>query len=245
MKFHIVTLFPEAFESYLKSSILGRAVERGLVKIKFYHPRDYAKGKHKIVDDKPYAGGAGMVLMAEPVARASEAALKNIKKGGRAKIVFLSVGGRQFTNAAAIDFSKLSDVVIISGRYEGVDDRVVKILKDLAKKKKRVSVLEMSVGPFIVMGGELPAMMIVDSVSRHIEGVLGKRASLEEVRFKDIAKQLGKSIVSDKGKTPSLPVYTRPEVLKYKGKKYTVPKVLITGNHHKIAEWKAKNMKFA
>ncbi|MEK7595961.1 MAG: tRNA (guanosine(37)-N1)-methyltransferase TrmD [Patescibacteria group bacterium] len=241
--FHIITLFPEAFESYLKSSILGRAVDKGLVKIKFYHPRKFAADKHKMVDDRPYAGGAGMVMKAEPVMKAAEKIFKKIGKA-KTKVILLEVAGRQFNNASAIEWSKFEHLVLISGRYEGMDARISKMIRTFCRARKNISVSEISVGPYIVMGGELPALIIIDAVSRHLKGVLGKEQSLEEVRFKEIAKKLGKSIASAKAKTPSLPVYTRPEIIVYRSREYKVPKVLTTGNHKKINEWKAKNMKF-
>lgn len=241
--FHIITLFPGAFKSYLESSILGRAVEKKIIRIEFYHPRKFAADKHKMVDDRPYAGGAGMVMKAEPMVKAAEKIFKKIGKA-KTKIIFLEVAGRQFNNASAIKWSKFSHFVLIAGRYEGMDARIFKIIKDRCRGRKNISVSEISIGPYIVMGGELPALIIVDAVSRHLKGVLGKEQSLEETRFKEIAKNLGKSITSMKAKTPSLPVYTRPEIIIYKGKKYNVPKVLTTGNHKKINEWKAKNIKF-
>ena len=241
--FHIITLFPEAFKSYLESSILGRAMEKKIIRIKFYHPRKFAADKHKMVDDRPYAGGAGMVMKAGPVMKALEKIFKEIGKA-KTKVILLEVAGRQFNNASAIEWSKFSRLVLISGRYEGLDARISKMIKDLCRGRKNISVSEVSVGPYIVMGGELPALIIIDAVSRHLKGVLGKEQSLEEVRFKEIAKKLGKSVASAKSKTPSLPVYTRPEIIVYQGKEYKVPKVLTTGNHKKINEWKAKNMKF-
>ena len=241
--FHIITLFPEAFESYLGSSILGRAVKKKIIRIEFYHPKKFAADKHKMVDDRPYAGGAGMVIKAEPVIKAVE---KIFKKIGRAKtkVILLEVAGRQFNNVSAIEWSKSSHLVLIFGRYEGMDARISKMVKDFCRGRKNISVSEISTGPYIVMGGELPALIIIDAVSRHLKGVLGKEQSLEEVRFKEVAKKLGKSIVSAKAKTPSLPVYTRPAIIIYKGRKYRVPKILTTGNHKKINEWKIKNMKF-
>jgi len=238
--FHIVTLLPDAFESYLNCSILGRAIKNGLVRIKFYHPKDYARDKHKIVDDRPFAGGAGMVMKAEPIVRAVSAAIKKCGKG-KTKIVMLEVAGRQFTNATATTLSKFDHIIVVSGRYEGIDERTTKMIRDEARGKKNVSITAISIGPYIVMGGELPALVMVDSISRHIPNVLGKVSSIEEVRFKEITKSLG--IKLSEVQTPSLPSYTRPEIIKYKGKEYKVPKVLVEGHHKKIAEWKAKNMK--
>lgn len=211
MHFHIITLFSGAFDSYLGESILKRAIEDKKLRVSFYNPRDYTKDKWRRIDQKPYAGGPGMVIQAEPVAKAIDAALKKSKKGSKPKIIFLSPGGKQFTNEYAKKTAKkYTDVIIISGRYEGIDARVKKIFK----------MEDVSIGPFVLTGGELPAMLIIDAMARQVEGVLGNFDSLEESR------------------TASPDVYTRPEVLVYKGKKYRVPKVLLSGDHKKIEEWK-------
>ena len=235
MHFHIITLFPEAFTSYLNESILARAIREKKVKVSFYNPRDFAKitkiqkGKdkpYKRVDDIPYGGGPGMVIQALPVVEALESALKKIKnqksktknKYTKSKIIFLSPGGKQFdTDYAKNVAQKYFDIIIISGRYEGIDERVNKIFSGPASGGKTEKI---TVGPFVLTGGELPAMLIMDSVSRQIEGVLGNKASLEEERIS------------------SSEVYTRPEVLVYKKKKYVVPKVLLSGNHKLIDEWR-------
>jgi len=207
MNFHLITLFPESFDSYVSSSIIGRAVRNGEIKIKFYNPRDFTKDKHKRVDQKPYGGGPGMVLEAESVIKAIE------KARGKKKplIIWLSPSGKQFTNETAEKISKkYTDVILICGRYEGIDARVDKILKT-----KKVSV-----GDYVLTGGEIPAMILIDSISRQVEGVLGNFDSREEERIS------------------SSEVYTRPEILIYKVKKYKVPKVLLSGDHKKIEEWK-------
>lgn len=212
MVFHLVTLFPEAIKGYFDSSILRRAQEKKLVKIKFYNPRDFAKDKHKKVDDKPFGGGPGMVMKVDVLSQA-------IKKviAPRQKIVLLSPSGKQFTQEMARKWAKnYKNIILISGRYEGIDERVAKIFK--AEK--------ISVGPFVLAGGELAAGVVVDAVSRHIPGVLGKTESLEEKRG-----ALG------------APAYTRPEVFKWRGKKYKVPEILLSGNHKKIEEWRKKQAK--
>lgn len=210
MHFHIVTLFPESIKSYLESSIVGRAQKDKRIKVSYYNPRDFTKDKHRRVDQRPYGGGPGMVLEAEAVVRAAEKAI------GRKKnplTIFFSPGGKQFTKRDARMYAKrYKDIVFICGHYEGVDARVKKILR--AK--------DISIGPYILTGGELPAAVIVDAVSRHIDGVLGTSDSLEEKRVHR----------SD--------VYTRPEVFVHKGKKYQVPKVLLSGHHRKIEEWKKR-----
>lgn len=165
LHFHVITLFPEALEAYLSASILGRARENKLIKISYYDPKRFAVGKHKRVDQRPYCGGPGMVL--EPVAllRAAEKALKR-KKG--VEKIFFATDGVLFDETMAKKLSKKKDILLISGRYEGVDARVPKILR--AKK--------VSVGPYVLTGGELHAATLIDAISRFIPGVLGKQESL-------------------------------------------------------------------
>ena len=209
MHFHIISLFPKSFDSYLGESILKRAIEDKKIKVSFYNPRDFADNKWQRIDRPPYAGGPGMVIQAEPVAKAIEAALKKAK--GEAKIIFLSPRGKQFTNDYAAKLSKKSKhIILVCGRYEGIDARVKKIFK----------MEEVSVGPFVLTGGELPAMIVMDTMSRQVPGVLGNFDSLEERRV-----STGE-------------VYTRPEAFKYKGKVYKVPKILLSGHRAKIEEWK-------
>lgn len=210
MYFHIITLFPNGFKSYLGESILKRAIEDKKIKISFYNPRDFVKDKHRRVDRPPYAGGPGMVIQAEPVITAIAKAMEGRKKRS-VKIIFLSPSGKQFTNQyAQKTANKYKHVIIVCGRYEGIDARVKKVFK----------VDEMSIGPFVLTGGELPAMVILDVMARQVPGILGNFDSLEERRIS------------------SSEVYTRPEFFKYKGKSYRVPKVLLSGHRAKIEEWK-------
>ena len=231
MTYHIISLFPQSLDSYLNESILKRAIEDKKIKVKFYNPRDFTKGHSyadKRVDDKPYGGGPGMVIEALPVIKAIAKAVgkkssgKSIgkpsspSKAKKIKIIWFTPSGKQFDTALAKEYAnKYTDIIFICGRYEGIDARVKKVFK----------VEEISVGPFILTGGELPSIVLIDSISRQIKGVLGDHASLEENRI------------------ASPNVYTRPEVVEYKGKKYKVPKVLISGNHKLINEWKAKKNK--
>ncbi len=206
MTFHIITLFPNAFDSYLGESILKRAIEDKKIKVKFYNPRDFAIDKWHRVDQRPYGGGPGMVIEALPVMKAIAKALGKKK----AKIIWFTPSGKQFETTQAKSFAEYSDIIFICGRYEGIDARV----------KKAFKVEEVSVGPFVLTGGELPAMILIDSISRQVEGILGNFDSREESRV------------------ASPDVYTRPEVIEYKGKKYRVPKVLLSGNPKFIDEWK-------
>ena len=222
MHFHIITIFPDIFNSYFNESILGRAIKGKLVSVKFYNPRDFVKDNknktgYKPVDDKPYAGGPGMVMKAEPIIKAVLKAVKSIKnKNKRVLVVNFIPSAEKFTTNHAKSISKkYTDVILICGRYEGIDARVDKILK--TKK--------FSIGDYVLTGGEIPAMILVDCVSRQIPGVLGKFESLEEMRVS------------------TSEVYTRPEILKHQGKNYKVPKVLLSGNHADIEKWKkSKNI---
>ncbi|MDP2704088.1 MAG: tRNA (guanosine(37)-N1)-methyltransferase TrmD [bacterium] len=207
--FSIISIFPEAFSSYLKTSILGKAGERKLINIKAVDPRTFTKDKHKTVDDKPYGGGPGMVMKIEPIYKAVQSARK---KGKKERVILFSTRGKIFTQKDARRLAKYDHLILICGRYEGVDERVAKHIADE----------EISIGDYVLSGGELPAMVIVEAVSRHIPGVLGKYESLEEIKG-------------------SYPVYTRPEMFTTKtGKKLKVPKVLLSGNHKKIEEWRKK-----
>lgn len=220
MNFHIITLFPEMFDSYLKESILGRAIKQKIIKINFINPRKFVSGKYKKVwpdgnvslqvDDRPYAGGPGMVMMAEPVIKAVDFVIKKIKGKKFLTINFVPSAPKFTTEEAKKVSKKYTDVIMICGRYEGIDARIDKILR--TKKY--------SIGDYVLTGGEIPAMVLIDSISRQIKGVLGNFDSREEERVS------------------SSEIYTRPEVLEYKGKKYKVPKVLLSGDHKKIEEWK-------
>lgn len=228
INFHIITLFPEAFSSYIEESIIARARKEKLVSIKFYNPRDFVKATgaqkknaepYKRVDDKPYGGGPGMVIQAEPFLKAVEKIKTAIAKKVGAKkplVVFLSPDGEQFSTPLAKTYSqKYSDIIILCGRYEGIDARVIEITK--------ASLI--SVGPYVLTGGELPALIMMDCIARQIEGVLGNFDSREEER------------------ASSSFVYTRPAVLKWKNKNYKVPDVLVSGNHKHIEEWKNETRK--
>jgi tRNA (guanine37-N1)-methyltransferase len=210
MRFHVVTLFPEAFSSYLASSIVGRALREEKISVAFYNPRDFTKDKHRRVDRRPYGGGPGMVLEPTSVLAAAKKAIgakKNVP------VIFFSPAGKEFTGALARTFArKHRDIVFIAGHYEGVDARVARVLR----------ATRLSVGPYVLSGGELPALVVIDAIARQIPGVLGNEESLEEER------------------SSSPDVYTRPATFTWKGKRYSVPKVLRSGHHKDIEEWKRK-----
>ena len=207
MRFDVITIFPEMFEGFAKESLLAKAQEKGLVEMHFHNLRDYAEGKHKVVDDTAYGGGPGMIIMVEPIYKA----LKDIKLKGKKKVktVFLTPRGEMYTQKTAQTWSKLDQLIIVSGRYEGVDERV----KDLVDEV-------ISVGDYILLGGEVPAMTIIDSTARLIPGVVGQRESIEKVNF---------------------PQYTKPASFKAGRKKLDVPEVLTSGDHKKIKEWRDKH----
>ena len=217
MRFDIITIFPESLRGYFSVSILGRAQKSDRIKINLHNLRDFAEDKHKKVDDKPYGGGPGMVIKTEPIIGAISSIFKRKNKSEKIKIILFSPSGKQFTQKMAKDWAKKYDnLIMICGRYEGVDARV----------KKALNAEEISIGPYILTGGELPAAVVIDAVARHIPNVLGKEESLEEER--------GMS---------GFPVYTKPEVFDFKGKKFKVPKVLLFGHHEKIKNWRKNNSK--
>ncbi|MBZ9572190.1 tRNA (guanosine(37)-N1)-methyltransferase TrmD [Patescibacteria group bacterium] len=229
MTFDIITIFPEIFDSYLKGSIISRALKAGLIKIRLHNLRDWAQGRHKTVDDRPYGGGRGMVMKVEPIFKAV-AALKKGKKR-RTKVILFTPRGKKINQKMAYQFSKLGHLILICGRYEGVDERVAKY----------VASDKISIGDYVLMGGELPAMVLIETVARLIPGVLGKSQLLKE------------RITADRGFI-EYPQYTRPEVFlprlrrgygrqAKKGKKWRTPKVLLSGNHKKIEEWRKKHSK--
>jgi len=210
MRFDIITIFPGMFDSYINESIIKRAREKKLVDIHVHDLRSFTEDKHNKVDDRPFGGGPGMVLKAEPLARA----IGSIPKKKKHIIVLFSAGGELFDAPRTRAWIKKYDqVIMIAGRYEGVDERIKKIFK----------IQEISIGPYVLTGGELPAMVVMDALSRHIPGVLGKEESLEEMRY-----------------GVGLPAYTRPEVFEYKRKKYRIPEELLSGNHALIEEWRKK-----
>ncbi len=221
MHFHIISLFPESVRRYLDESILGRAQQSGHIKISFYNPIDYitetsSNNLKKRVDDKPYGGGPGMVIKAQPVLAAIAKAVGRKKN---VEIIHFAPRAKMFTTNEAKKIvnqykaKKVKHMVFVCGRYEGIDSRVEKIYKGS----------RYSIGEYVLTGGELPALVMIDSISRQIPGVLGDPDSLEEERV------------------AAGEYYTRPETLTYKGKKYGVPSVLLSGNHKDIDDWREKH----
>jgi len=218
-KFDIITIFPDIFDSYLKESLIYRAQKKRLIEVNIHNLRDCAPDKHKTVDDRPFGGGLGMVMKIEPICKAVKDLKK--KKTKKQKVVLFTPRGKKFNQKMAYQFSKLEQLILICGRYEGIDERVAKHIADI----------ELSIGDYVLMGGELPAMVVVETVARLIPGVLGKPQLLKE----RITKQKG---------FIEYPQYTRPEVfLPQKGTQWKVPKVLLSGDHKKIEEWRKKREK--
>jgi len=220
LQFDILTIFPEIFRSYVKASLINKAQKKGLIKINVHNLRKWTNNERKTIDDKPYGGGLGMVFKIEPIYKAiQEIKKKGIKKNKR-KIILFTPRGKIYNQKRSHSFSGLQQIILICGRYEGVDERVAKKIADL----------ELSIGEYDLMGGEVPAMVIIETTSRLIPGVLGKEEFLKE-------RKQGKGFIE-------YPQYTRPETFKpVKGIKWKVPKVLLSGNHRKIAEWRKKRAK--
>lgn len=220
MNFHVITLFPEVCEAYTSASVLGRAqktdkgkgakVRGKKISVNYYNPRDYTTDKHHKADDRPYGGGPGMVMKAEPILKAWEKAVG--RKKAKVKTLIMSPRGAKFDQIMAKELAgKYEHIVLISGRYEGIDARVKNILK----------ATEVSVGDYVLTGGELPALTIIDAVAREIPGVLGTLESLEDKRIS------------------SGEMYTRPEVLVFKKKEHKVPEVFLSGDPKAIDQRKA------
>ncbi|OIP59935.1 MAG: tRNA (guanosine(37)-N1)-methyltransferase TrmD [Candidatus Moranbacteria bacterium CG_4_9_14_3_um_filter_45_14] len=219
MNFDIISLFPESFTSYFGVSILKRAQEDGLIAIATHNLRDFAHDKHKTVDDTPYGGGAGMLLKVEPLAEAIENVVSSKQKGEseeKIRTILFSAKGKPFTQTDARRLVLYDRLILVCGRYEGVDERVTEHFIDE----------EFSVGEYVLTGGELPAMIVVDAVARLIPGVLGNRESVEGESHTE------EGIVE-------YPQYTKPE--EFRG--YQVPEVLLSGHHSNILKWRKEASK--
>ncbi len=210
--FNIITIFPHIFESYFGESIIKRAVEKNLIDINVINLRDFASDKHKTVDDTPFGGGAGMVMKVEPIYKAVEF-IKNDNNSSVRKILF-SAKGKKYTQADAVRLSKYDKLIFICGRYEGVDERVSENIADE----------EISIGDYVLTGGEIPAMTVIDSITRLIPGALGNEESSKDESH------------SAEGYL-EYPQYTRPEDFN----DWKVPEVLLSGNHKEIEKWRLKN----
>ena len=259
-RFDIITILPEIVEPYIGASILGRAQKRRLVKFAVHDLRRWATDKHRTVDDKPYGGGPGMILKVEPIYRAVRAL--NAKRStlnapvskrsilnARTRVILFSASGKQFTQRVAEQYAKKYDrIILICGRYEGVDARVAKYIADE----------EVSVGPYVLTGGELPALTVVDAVTRLVPGAIRPESLVEESfgfpkgRSPQATPQFGSppamlSHSFGRGRVGEYPQYTRPEAFhpnsKNKKRAWRVPKILLSGNHKKIVAWREAKLK--
>lgn len=226
MRFDIITIFPEIFQGFLQESLLKKAQEKGLLKIEVHNLRDWAEDKHKTVDDKPFGGGRGMVMKVEPIFKAVTSLRKKRGKKEKTKVILFTPRGKKFNQKIAYQFSKLDRLIMICGRYEGVDERVAKYIADI----------KLSLGEYVLMGGEVPAMAVIEAVARLLPGVIGKSELLSE-RMTKARGRGGRGFVE-------YPQYTRPEIFETPDhRKWRVPKVLLSGNHKKIEEWRKKHSK--
>ena len=233
-QFDIITIFPDIFDSYFKESLILRAQKKKLIQIKVHNLRDYTNDRHQVVDDRPFGGGIGMVLKIEPLFKAVKS-IKSRVKNQKQKVILFTPRGKKFNQKMAYQLSKNDQLILICGRYEGIDERVAKIAD-----------MEVSIGDFDLMGGELPAMIVIETISRLIPGVI--KSKLLKERIPSARGSGGKGFIE-------YPQYTRPEVFtvpaearKAKagaGKKiyWKAPKVLLSGDHKKIAEWRRKHQK--
>lgn len=215
MKFDIITIFPNIFTSYFDESIVKRAKESKAIEINVHNLRDYTNDKHKTVDDTPYGGGAGMVLKVEPIYKATKS-IKLKVESQKIRVILFSAKGKRYTQADAVRLSKYDQLIFICGRYEGVDERVAEHVADE----------EISIGDFVLTGGEIPAMLVVDSVTRLLPGVLGNDQS---------------AVFESHGEEGYLEhaQYTKPE--EFEG--WKVPEILLSGHHGEIEKWRKKNSK--
>lgn len=209
MRFDVLTIFPDMIDAYLREGILGRSVERGILDVRLINLRDFARGPHRTTDDRPFGGGDGMVMKPGPISRA----LDTVERvAGRSRVVLLSPQGPTFDQQMAWDFSRHDQLILICGRYAGVDERIVTAGVDL----------ELSLGDFVLSGGELAAMVVMEAVSRLIPGALGAEMSPLEDSFEDGLLEY--------------PQYTRPRIFK----EQAVPAVLLSGDHERIRRWRRK-----
>lgn len=218
MRFDIITIFPRFFASFVKEALIARAQKKQLIEIRAHNLRKWTTDLHQSVDDRPYGGGAGMVMRVDVIARAIDglrkSELRTQKSDRRARIILLTPKGKVFNQKIARRFAKYDQLIMICGRYEGVDERVATYIADE----------EISIGDYVLFGGEVPAMAVIEAVTRLLPGAVGKKESVAEESF-------SKNFLE-------YPHYTRPEVIKIRGKPRRVPKILLSGDHKKIEAWR-------
>ena len=220
MKFDIITIFPELFESFQKEALISRAQKKKIVTIKTHNLRKWTNDNHQTVDGRPYGGGAGMVLLVEPIMKAVKSVKHNAKNAKqKTRVIVFSAKGKKFNQDMARKWAKLDQLIMICGRYEGIDERVTQYIADE----------EISIGDYILFGGEVPAMVVMEAVTRLLPNAVGKVESIEKESFKESDSEYIEH-----------PHYTRPEKIIIDGKARVVPKVLLSGNHKLIEEWRKK-----
>jgi len=222
VKFDIITIFPNLFSGFLTESLLARAQKNKMIKIKTHDLRKWTTDNHKTVDDRPYGGGAGMLLKIEPIFRAVESLSSSKVRKVKRRVILLSAKGKTFTQKDARRLSKYEQLIFICGRYEGVDERVAKYIADE----------EISIGNYVLFGGEVASMVVIEAVSRLIPGVVQKEESIINESFSD-----------KEAKEKEHPQYTRPEIFVMNKKKLKVPEALLSGDHKRINEWRKNNSK--
>ncbi len=218
MHFDIITIFPSLFDSFLSESIIKRAQDKKHITINIHYLRDFTNDNHQTVDDKPFGGGLGMVMKVEPIQKAINT-IKQRVNSKNPRVILFTPRGKRFNQQRAIGFTKYDHLIMICGRYEGIDERVARYIADE----------KISIGNYVLMGGEIPAMIVTETVSRLIPGVIGKKEFLLDRK-------------KDNGFV-EYPQYTRPETVVINNKKRSVPSVLLTGDHKKINQWKEKKGK--
>lgn len=212
-RFDIITIFPELFKDFKEQSLLARGRAKGLIEIEAHQLRDFAdpNDSHHTIDDRPFGGGVGMIMMVEPIMKAVEAVKKLAPENARRKIILFSPRGKKFKQEKAISYAENFDqIIMICGRYEGIDERVAKYIANEV----------VSIGDYVLFGGEVPAMTVIEAVARQIPGVIAKE---------------------DSATKPDHPQYTRPEVIEINGKKRKIPALLKSGNHARIEEWRKRH----
>jgi len=217
MNFKIITIFPQIFDSYFSESIIKRAQKQGIISIYSQDLREFTSDRHRTIDDTPYGDGAGMLMKIEPLYQAIKKLTKKANK--KRKVVLLSARGQRWTQQLAQKYSGLDEIVFICGRYEGVDERIKNFIDE-----------EVSIGDYVLTGGELGTMVMIDSITRLLPGALGNEASSQD----ESHSQVG---------ILEYPQYTKPEKFKIRGKSYDVPEILLSGNHQKIKLWQEKQKK--
>lgn len=222
IKFDVITIFPEIFSGFLKEGLISRAQKKKLIKIQVHNLRKWTRDRHKTVDDRPFGGGLGMVLKVEPIFKA----VKSVKTP-KSKVILFTPRGRKFNQQIAFNLSKLNHIILICGRYEGVDERVAKHIADM----------ELSIGEYDLMGGELPAMVLIETIGRLIPGVIGKPQLLKDRITK------GKGFVEYQQYTRPPKFYPKAKFRRARPEVWSVPKVLLSGHHKKIEEWREKHGK--